>query len=132
MGVGEYKCDSCGFLDYDDYGVVRNYLESHKGATTAEISAMTGISQKEINTMLREERFEIAADSRSFLKCKGCGTEIRSGMYCPTCGKIAEAAEAKKRREEEAEERRRNLNMSGTGAKTPQPGSGAKRFTRDK
>ena len=107
-------------------------MENHKGATTAEISAMTGISQKEINTMLREERFEITVDSRSFLKCKGCGVEIRSGMYCLTCGKIAEAAEAKKRREEEAEERRRNLNMSGTGAAAKTAESGAKRFKRDK
>lgn len=38
-GVGEYQCEECGYLDYDDYGKVRNYVEkkyrrkSHGGRT---------------------------------------------------------------------------------------------------
>lgn len=31
-GVGEYQCEKCGYLDYDDYGKVRNYIEKHMGA----------------------------------------------------------------------------------------------------
>lgn len=129
MGVGEYRCEKCGTVEYDDYGIVRNYIETHKGATTAEISAMTGVSQRIINEMLRDERFEITSDSRTFLKCMGCGKEIRSGMYCPICAKLAEAAELRKKREKEKAERTRNF--QGVGVEDVHKTSdGAKRFTR--
>ena len=36
-GVGEYRCEDCGVVDYDDYGKVRCYIESNKGATAAQI-----------------------------------------------------------------------------------------------
>ena len=26
-GVGEYHCEECGAVDYDDYGKVRGYIE---------------------------------------------------------------------------------------------------------
>ncbi|MDE6318136.1 MAG: hypothetical protein K2M22_00155, partial [Lachnospiraceae bacterium] len=59
-GVGEYQCEACGFLDYDDYGKVRNYIEKHIGANAAEASKATGVSQKAIRDMLKEARLEIA------------------------------------------------------------------------
>ena len=37
-GIGEYRCEECGRIEYDDYGKVRNYLEDHKGANVSEIS----------------------------------------------------------------------------------------------
>lgn len=30
-GVGEYKCEKCGSVGYDDYGKTRNYIEHHRG-----------------------------------------------------------------------------------------------------
>ena len=100
-GVGEYRCERCKRLEYDDYGKVRNYLEEHRGATTAEISTETGVNQKDINAMLREERFYVSTDSRAFIACEGCGVTIRTGRYCITCAKLMEAAESKRRKEEE-------------------------------
>jgi len=129
QGIGEYKCELCGFLDYDDYGTVRNYIETHRNATVSEISFRTGISQNTITEMLRDERFEITADSKVFLKCKGCGKDIRSGMYCPVCEKIAEAALARKKAEEYKEEHKKEV--SGVGIVSHEASSGAKRFNRD-
>ena len=80
-GVGEYKCEDCGNLDYDDYGKVRNYIEKNPGATSAQTSAETGVSQKSIRGMLKEERLEIAANSTTFLKCESCGAQILSGRF---------------------------------------------------
>lgn len=129
QGIGEYKCDICGFLDYDDYGIVRNFIETHRSATVSEISFHTGISQNAITEMLRDEKFEITTDSRVFLKCKGCGKDIRSGMYCPVCEKLAEAALARKRAEEYREEHQKDI--SGVGLISNEGSSGAKRFSRD-
>lgn len=130
VGVGEYVCEKCGYVAYDDYGLVRNYIEEHKGATTAEISAFTGVSQRTINDMLRDERFEITSDSKVFLKCKGCGKEIRSGLYCPVCEKLAEAAETRRILEKEKAERKKNIQGVGVD-KIPTTADGAKRFHRN-
>jgi len=84
-GIGEYRCEDCGFDDYDDYGKVRRYIEKNKGATAMDIEAVTGVSQKTIRRMLKESRLEVASNSKMFLRCELCGKEIRSGAYCEAC-----------------------------------------------
>lgn len=124
-GVGEYKCEECGSLEYDDYGKVRNYIEKHPGATSAQVSAATGVSQKSIRNMLREERLEIAANSNSFLSCESCGAKIRYGRFCNKC-------ETKYHRNlEEKARASRNVNIAGYGADVQKGEEGAKRFTRN-
>ena len=124
-GVGEYKCEDCGCLDYDDYGKARNYIEKHPGATSAQVSAATGVTQKAIRGMLKDERLEIAANSSVFLKCEICGTEIRSGRFCRKC-------EATYHRNlEEKARAHRNANLAGFGTELQKGQDGAKRFTRD-
>lgn len=130
-GVGTYICEKCRFEDYDDYGIVRNYVENHKGASVGEVSEATGVDQRDINEMLREEKLEITSDSRVFLKCEGCGKEIRFGRYCMECSKLASAARAKKEREKERKEHQSNMNISGS-AKVADVATGAKRFEREK
>ncbi|MBR1931748.1 MAG: hypothetical protein IJ833_09825 [Lachnospiraceae bacterium] len=85
QGVGEYKCERCGFIDYDDYGKVRCYIEKRKGATAMEVEAATGVSQRTIRRMLKDARIEVANDSQMFLRCELCGKSIRSGRYCAEC-----------------------------------------------
>ncbi|MDE7269734.1 MAG: hypothetical protein K2N81_04600 [Acetatifactor sp.] len=84
-GVGEYHCEDCGAVDYDDYGKVRLYLEDHKGANAVEVESETGVSQKSIRQMLRESRLQVAENSRTFLNCEICKKTIRSGRWCPEC-----------------------------------------------
>lgn len=125
-GVGEYKCEDCGNLEYDDYGKVRNYVEQHPGTTSAQASAATGVTQKSIRVMLKEERLEIAANSTSFLKCESCGTKIRSGRFCKSCETVYH------RSLEEQARANRNADLSGYGTERQKGESGAKRFTKDR
>ena len=53
-GVGEYHCENCRHVEYDDYGKVRLYVEKHRGATSSEVSMQTGVSQKAIRQKLKE------------------------------------------------------------------------------
>lgn len=85
QGVGEYRCEDCGALELDDYGKVRNYIEQHPGANAADIESNIGVSQRTIHKLLRESRIEVAEGSKSFLHCEVCGTNIRSGRFCPEC-----------------------------------------------
>lgn len=125
-GVGEYKCEDCGYLAYDDYGKVRGYIEQHPGATSAQVSAATEVSQKSIRSMLKDGRLEIAANSAVFLKCEICGEKIRYGRFCEKC-------EASYHRSiEEKARASRNSNLAGYSSEKPKGDDGAKRFTRDR
>lgn len=124
-GVGEYQCEDCSFVDYDDYGKVRLYIESHKGATAAEIEAAVGVSQRTIRQMLRESRIEVAEGSKMFLRCELCGANIRSGRYCAEC-------EMKVHRNME-QQQREQLKKDMKGYSRQRNGDeGHRRFMRDK
>ena len=113
---------------YDDYGIVRNYLEINPGATTGMVALATGVSEKAIKNMLREERLEIREDSRSFIQCEGCGKPITSGRYCEACSKIAAAAARRKREKEYIEEKKHQV--QGVSMELPDDQEGKMRFTR--
>lgn len=66
-GLGEYCCEKCGYLEYDDYGKVRNYLEHQKKAPIAVISRDTGVSKAIIRQMVEENRFELTSASKKTL-----------------------------------------------------------------
>ena len=123
-GVGEYECEKCGFKAYDDYGKARNYLEKHTGATTAQVSEATGVTQRSIREMLKEARLEIAANSNFFLQCEICGASIRMGRFCPKC-------ETTYHRNLEEKARARNEKMAGVSTEIPRGEDGSKRFRRE-
>lgn len=120
-GVGEYQCEDCKAVAYDDYGKVRLFLEEHPGATASEAEMNTGVSQKSIRHMLKENKLEIAQDSAAFLRCEVCGINIRSGRFCAKCERDYHA-----RLEDE---QRRQKKIQGFGKATEEE-EGAKRFKR--
>ncbi len=84
-GVGEYHCEDCNSVAYDDYGKVRLFLEEKPGANAIEVEEGTGVSQKTIRLMLRESRLQVAEGAQGFLSCEVCGKPIRFGNMCPEC-----------------------------------------------
>ncbi len=124
-GCGEYKCEQCKHIEYDDYGKVRNYIEKNKGVTAAQAAQATGVNQKTIRTMLKEGRLEIAPGSNAYLKCEICGVSLRSGRVCPRC-----EVEFNRRMEAKLHERHSKM-MSGFGLGAGGE-EGAKRFIREK
>lgn len=125
-GCGEYRCEKCKYVDYDDYGKVRNYVEHHTGVTMAQAADATGVKQKTIRTMLKESRLEVADGSAVFLKCEICGTAIRSGRVCPSC------EVAYNRMVEDKARKKHDKMISGFGMGKSGGEDGAKRFKRDK
>lgn len=125
-GCGEYKCEKCKHIEYDDYGKVRNYVEQHSGVTAAQAADATGVKQKTIRTMLKESRLEIADNSSVFLKCEICGVSIRSGRVCPRC-----EVEYNRRMEQKLHERQNKM-MAGFGTGRTDGEEGSKRFIREK
>lgn len=114
-GVGEYRCEKCNALDYDDYGKARLYIEEHPGATAAQIEENMGVSQKTIRLMLKDGRLEIREDSKSFLRCEVCGKNIRSGQFCPECEKNVHKKIEEQQRELQQKAKGLGIGMSKTG-----------------
>ena len=125
-GVGEYKCSECGFIMYDDFGVVRNYLEAHRGATQSMVHQATGVSMETIRQFLKEERLEISNNSSVMLACEICNAPIRSGRYCLECARKVE-----KMRNESAHSSNRRNDVKGYGS-TAGGESGAIRYIKNK
>lgn len=122
-GVGEYKCEDCGKVAYDDYGKVRLYIEKHHGATARQIEDETGVRQKTIRQLLKEQRIEVAPDSRAFIQCEFCGVNIRYGRFCTSCEKIFT-------QKEQLLKEKQNKKMQGFG-QAVKGEEGAKRFERN-
>lgn len=57
-GLGEYKCERCGALTYDNYGKVRSYIEKNPGATAIEVSKATGVTKSAIKRLLDNDRIQ--------------------------------------------------------------------------
>lgn len=126
-GIGEYQCEECGALEYDDYGTVRNYLENHRGANVAQISSATGVSHKAIRDMIKEKRFEIIDNRGGYLRCEICGVNINSGRLCQKCEESYHRnVEAQAR-----EDRNRNKHITGYG-EAVHGEKGSKRYTRER
>lgn len=124
-GIGEYECEECGQMDYDDYGKVRGYLENHKSANAAKISEETGVSHKAIREMIKEKMFEVADNRGGYIRCEMCGANINTGRLCNQC-------EIKYHRQIEEEERnKRSRKATGFGM-SGQGGEGQRRFTRER
>ena len=64
LGVGEYKCEECGFTEYDDYGLVRAYLEKNPGANAVQVEKATGVSRKVIAVLVKQCKIEIKGQGR--------------------------------------------------------------------
>lgn len=126
-GIGEYICEECGAMEYDDYGKVRNYLERHRGANVAEISDMTGVSHKSIRDMIKEKRFEIIDNKGGYLRCEICGEKINSGRMCPKCEELYH----RQVEEHARQERNKSKNISGYG-ESARGERGSKRYTRER
>ena len=127
-GLGEYQCEKCGFLEYDDYGKVRNYLDEHRGANVTQISEATRVSHKSIRDMIKENRFEVIDSRGGYIRCEMCGESINSGKLCAKCEAIFH-----RQVEEDARILRKAKAPSRSGSAAATQGeSGSKRFTYDR
>lgn len=82
---GTYTCVDCGRKAYDSYQKVRNYLNSEGPRSVTQIMRATGVPRATIEYFLRDERLEIPMGDSARIICRGCGTLIRTGVYCDKC-----------------------------------------------
>ena len=85
LGFGKYLCPSCGHLEFDDYGKVRDYLEKNQGMITDMISSATGVKPEFIDSLITDGVLRIADEYAAGLACQRCDRPIRQGRFCVDC-----------------------------------------------
>ena len=84
--ASESLCTKCSAENIEsDFKKVRDYLYDHPGADVREVSEETGVSERVILKLLKDERIEIIDDSNGLLSCERCGVSIKSGRVCDDC-----------------------------------------------
>ena len=69
-GVGEYVCEVCRNIEYDDYGKVRNFIENHPGANIKQTEKGTGVSKAVIHGLIESGKLEVSSKT-GFLRGDG-------------------------------------------------------------
>ncbi len=86
----EEYCPLCSKGSEDTFGQIKDYLMKNQGASATELVNALGVTIKQIQYYLREERLEVTGGGASGLRCDGCGVAIQSGRLCEVCAKKSE------------------------------------------
>ncbi|MFW6267384.1 MAG: flagellar protein [Halanaerobium sp.] len=83
---GQKVCPDCRQGEEEKFEIVKEYLWEHPNSTVKKVSEDTGVEEELIIKFMREDR--LAAEGLLVdykLKCKRCGTEIKTGLFCESC-----------------------------------------------
>lgn len=76
-------CAECNEEIEKMFNRVRDYMQLHEDADLVTIMTETGVEEKILFHLLREERLFLSP--RANIPCQVCGKPIRSGRYCAEC-----------------------------------------------
>jgi flagellar operon protein (TIGR03826 family) len=84
---GNRICPACIHKEDEDFMLVKEYLKTHPGSTTIELSENTGVDVKTIIRFIRSglldsDEYELADGE---LECENCGQPIKTGRFCESC-----------------------------------------------
>lgn len=86
-GSGKYTCEDCGYVELDDFGKVKEFLDECGPSPLIVIAEATGVEPYIIEMFLKKGRVEIVEGSGAYLQCEKCGCNIRYGKICTDCAK---------------------------------------------
>lgn len=77
-------CPECLDLIDSEFKTVSDYIAEHRRTTIAQTSAETGVPEKSILYLIREERLSFG-EAGPTLQCERCNTFIPEGRFCSKC-----------------------------------------------
>lgn len=84
--AGQKVCSDCRQSEEEKFELVKNYLWDNPNSTVKKVAEETGVEEDLIIKFMRDDR--LAAEGLLVdykLKCKHCGTEIKTGLFCNGC-----------------------------------------------
>lgn len=83
--VGSRICSECIKGLDDKLKEVKDYLEENANAPLMQIATDVGVSTKQLQRWIKEERLQIVNRDGMDLLCEKCGRKIESGRFCKDC-----------------------------------------------
>ena len=84
-GSGRYVCQRCHIDYYDDFGLIKKYIDENGPAPAVEISVKTGVKLEVIDMLLEKGRLEMPGELKEAERCERCGALFPIGRYCKEC-----------------------------------------------
>jgi ribosomal protein L32 len=78
-------CEACKKALEEDFQRVKAYIQDNPCADLKQIAVDNGVTTKQIQQWVREERLMFAENSPLQLQCEKCGARILTGRYCDKC-----------------------------------------------
>ena len=82
---GQPICDPCKKAIEEDFQKVKQYIVDNPRAGLKQIADDNGVTSKQIQQWIREERLMFTSDSPLQIQCENCGASIQTGRYCAKC-----------------------------------------------
>ena len=82
---GQPICENCKKALEDDFQKVKQYIVDNPRASLKEIADDNGVTTKQLQQWIREERLMFTSDSPIQLQCENCGELIQTGRFCAKC-----------------------------------------------
>ena len=54
QGLGKFKCKKCGYIELNNYGKVKEYIDKHENVTLLELAHSTGLRFSEVRDIMKE------------------------------------------------------------------------------
>lgn len=87
----ETTCPTCAAEGESRFQRIKAYLYEHPGASATELVQQLGVTIRQIQQYLKEDRLEVVGEGFTGLKCELCGKDLKTGRYCPHCEREAAA-----------------------------------------
>ena len=105
--AGQKVCTDCRQSEEEKFELVKEYLWDNPNSTVKKVADDTGVEEDLIIKFMREERLNAEGLLIDYtLKCKRCGAEIKSGIFCDSC-RSKMISDFKQGSEPEAEEEKK-------------------------
>ena len=82
---GERLCDNCRKLIEEKLSDVKAYLEENPNAPMLQIAKDVGVSTKQLQRWIKEERLQVVNHEGTDFFCEKCGRKIDGGRFCKEC-----------------------------------------------
>ena len=82
---GVQVCPNCKIASEEKYEKVKQFIFDNPGTTMQEASKETGVSRRQIEIWVREERLAFSTAEGSEIGCERCGIPIATGKFCRKC-----------------------------------------------
>ena len=82
---GQPICEPCKKALEEDFQNVKKYIEENPRADLKQIAEDNGVTTKQIQQWIREERLMFSEGSPLALTCEKCGERILTGRFCAKC-----------------------------------------------